>query len=91
MPTLLLWGADDMIVPVEHGRVAHAAMPESRLEVFEGAGHFPFHTDPERVLRTLRDFLSSTAPAHWSAAEWRALLRTGRDGLEATTVGRLEP
>jgi pimeloyl-ACP methyl ester carboxylesterase len=91
MPTLLLWGADDMIVPVEHGRVAHAAMPESRLEVFEGAGHFPFHTEPERVLDTLRDFLSSTAPAHWSAAEWRALLRAGRQGAEATTVGRLEP
>jgi pimeloyl-ACP methyl ester carboxylesterase len=79
MPTLLLWGADDMIVPVEHAQLAHDAMPGSRLEVFEGAGHFPFHTHPREVLRALRTFLTDTAPAHWSAAEWRDLLRRGRD------------
>ena len=55
MPTLLLWGSDDMIVPVEHARLAHDAMPGSELEVFEGAGHFPFHTHPSEVLRALRD------------------------------------
>ena len=80
MPTLLVWGADDVIVPVEHGRTAHAAMPESRLEVFERAGHFPFHSHPQRFLAVLREFLAGTEPAHWSPAEWRALLRTGRGG-----------
>jgi pimeloyl-ACP methyl ester carboxylesterase len=85
MPTLLVWGADDMIVPVEHGRTAHAAMPESRLEVFERAGHFPFHSHPQRFLTVLREFLATTEPAHWSPAEWRALLRTGRHG----TTGEL--
>ena len=80
MPTLLVWGADDMIVPVEHGRTAHAAMPESRLEVFERAGHFPFHSHPQRFLTVLREFLAGTEPAHWSPAEWRTLLRTGRAG-----------
>ncbi|GAA4931786.1 pimeloyl-ACP methyl ester carboxylesterase [Actinomycetospora succinea] len=78
MPTLLLWGADDMIVPVEHARVAHEAMPGSRLEVFDGAGHFPFHTHADAVLAALRAFLADTEPARWSAAEWRELLRTGR-------------
>nr|WP_218891044.1 alpha/beta hydrolase [Actinomycetospora corticicola] len=77
MPTLLVWGAEDMVVPVEHGETAHAAMPGSRLVVFERAGHFPFHTDPARFLTVLREFLVATEPAHWSPAEWRELLRTG--------------
>ena len=55
------------------------AMPGSELQVFEGAGHFPFHTHPGEVLRALRTFLAGTAPAHWSAAEWRELLRHGRE------------
>ena len=79
MPTLLLWGSDDMIVPVEHAQLAHDAMPGSELQVFEGAGHFPFHTHPSEVLRAMRTFLAGTAPAHWSAAEWRELLRHGRE------------
>src|SRR4051812_43839182 len=79
MPTLLVWGADDVIVPVEHAQLAHDAMPGSELQVFEGAGHFPFHTHPGEVLRALRTFLAGTDPAHWSAAEWRELLRHGRE------------
>ncbi|WP_425550084.1 alpha/beta fold hydrolase [Actinomycetospora chlora] len=80
MPTLLLWGSDDMIVPVEHAQLAHDAMPGSRLEVFDGAGHFPFHTHPDEVLAAMRTFLGESQPAHWSAAEWRELLRRGREG-----------
>ncbi len=50
MPTMLLWGDRDSVVPVRHAYGAHEAMPGSRLEIFEGAGHFPFHTDPARFL-----------------------------------------
>ena len=35
MPTLLVWGERDAVVPVEHARRAHDAMPGSRLEIFE--------------------------------------------------------
>jgi pimeloyl-ACP methyl ester carboxylesterase len=80
MPTLLVWGTRDAVVPYEHARIAHAAMPGSRLEVFDGAGHFPHHADPARFLAVLLDFLGTTAPASHSVAEWRALLRRGRDG-----------
>ena len=48
--------------------------------MFERAGHFPFHSHPQRFLTVLREFLATTEPAHWSPAEWRALLRTGRSG-----------
>ncbi|MFD4032012.1 alpha/beta fold hydrolase [Streptomyces sp. NPDC058637] len=80
MPTLLLWGSRDSVVPVHHAYGAHAAMPGSRLEIFEGAGHFPYHFDPVRFLGLVEDFMRTTAPADWSQERWRALLRTGRPG-----------
>ena len=78
MPTLLVWGAHDAIIPYEHARLAHAAMPGSRLETFESAGHFPHHSEPARFLAVLRDFLASTTPPTYSGELWRELLRRGR-------------
>ncbi|MFE6037344.1 alpha/beta fold hydrolase [Streptomyces sp. NPDC056452] len=80
MPTLLLWGSRDSVVPVQHAYGAHAAMPGSRLEIFEGAGHFPFHADPVRFRILVEDFMRTTAPADWSQERWRELLRSGRPG-----------
>jgi pimeloyl-ACP methyl ester carboxylesterase len=77
MPTLLIWGSRDAVVPPHHAEIAHAAMPGSRLELFEGAGHFPHQTDPERFLWLLQDFLSKTEPASYSSHDWRELLRQG--------------
>ncbi|MEU0126941.1 alpha/beta hydrolase [Streptomyces sp. NPDC006289] len=88
MPTLLLWGARDSVVPVHHAYGAHAAMPGSRLEIFEGAGHFPFHSDPVRFRALVEDFMSTTAPADWSPERWRELLRAGRPG---STDGAPDP
>jgi alpha-beta hydrolase superfamily lysophospholipase len=78
MPTLLVWGAQDSVIPVEHAEVAHQAMPGSRLEVFPNAGHFPFHTDPQRFVAVLEDFLAATQAASWSQEQWRELLRRGQ-------------
>jgi pimeloyl-ACP methyl ester carboxylesterase len=93
MPTLLVWGAHDAIIPISHARLAHAAMPGSRLEVFEEAGHFPHHAAPGRFLEVLRDFLATTEPAVHSSDQWRELLRRGRLGLSPppseTDLGRL--
>ncbi|OLL76802.1 Hydrolase, alpha/beta fold family functionally coupled to Phosphoribulokinase [Pseudonocardia sp. Ae168_Ps1] len=75
MPTMLVWGGRDAVVPVEHGYTAHRAMPGSRLEVFDDAGHFPFHSDPARFVGLLEEFLDSTEPARWSPEQWRQLLR----------------
>jgi len=80
MPTMLMWGARDSVVPIGHGRRAHTAMPGSRFEVFPSAGHFPFRTDPARFVGLVEDFCSSTEPADWSIDQWRELLRTGRLG-----------
>jgi pimeloyl-ACP methyl ester carboxylesterase len=78
MPTLLIWGRHDAIIPYEHAVLAHSAMPGSRLETFESAGHFPHHANPTRFLHVLYDFLSTTKPPSYAPQEWRELLRRGR-------------
>ncbi len=40
IPTLIVWGDRDGIIPVAHGHAAHHAIPGSRLEILEGSGHF---------------------------------------------------
>ncbi len=63
LPTLIMWGDADPIIPVAHAYRAHEAMPGSRLEVFEGVGHFPHVECPEKVVEHLLEFLSTTEPA----------------------------
>ncbi|MFF5518333.1 alpha/beta fold hydrolase [Streptomyces coeruleorubidus] len=80
MPTMLVWGGRDQVVPATHAGLGHVAMPGSRLEIFEDAGHFPFRTDPQRFERVLRDFIATTEPAPYSAEQWRRLLRNRTPG-----------
>jgi pimeloyl-ACP methyl ester carboxylesterase len=75
LPTLVVWGEQDSIIPLAHGEAAHAAMPGSRLEVFPGAGHMPHDADPERFARVLIDFCDRTHAAELSSDHWRPLLR----------------
>jgi pimeloyl-ACP methyl ester carboxylesterase len=63
IPTLIVWGGRDAIIPVEHAHAAHRALPHSRLEVFEDAGHYPHCDAPDRFVRVLTEFVHSTAPA----------------------------
>jgi pimeloyl-ACP methyl ester carboxylesterase len=62
LPTLLIWGDHDRIIPVAHAYAAHDAVEGSRLEVLEGIGHFPHVEAPGAVADILEDFISSTAP-----------------------------
>jgi pimeloyl-ACP methyl ester carboxylesterase len=74
MPFLLVWGEQDSVIPVEHGRATHDQVADSRLEVFDGSGHFPQLDEPHRLIDVLEDFIESTEPASLDAASWRALL-----------------
>jgi pimeloyl-ACP methyl ester carboxylesterase len=71
VPIQLFWGTHDAIIPVQHAHLAQAAMPGSRLS----AGHFPHHTDPDRFVRELREFIDTTEPASHHPDRWRELLR----------------
>ena len=77
MPTLLIWGARDAVIPISHGYIADRAMPDSRLVVFENAGHFPHRSEPARFLKTLQDFIASTTPARYETERWRELMLSG--------------
>ena len=85
IPVQIVWGTKDVVVPVRHAWMAHAAMPGSRLEIFEGSGHFPFHDDPARFIDVVQRFIDTTKPAEYDQAALRALLRTG--GGEKTVTG----
>jgi pimeloyl-ACP methyl ester carboxylesterase len=78
IPFLLVWGERDPIIPVEHGLSAHELVPSSRLELFEGAGHFPHLEQPQRFVDVLLDFIESTDPADVDPAKWRQMLKSGR-------------
>ena len=77
VPFLIVWGEHDSIIPVAHGRDAHALVPSSRLEVFADAGHFPHVDEPTRFIAALEEFVDATAPAAVAPEEWRELLRVG--------------
>jgi pimeloyl-ACP methyl ester carboxylesterase len=77
VPTLLMWGENDPIIPVDHAHDAHAEMPHSRLEVIDGAGHFPYRDDPRLFASVLTDFITSTTPARADWEDLRELLRNG--------------
>ena len=62
LPTLLIWGDQDRIIPVAHGYAAHDALPDSRLEVLPGVGHFPHVESPTAVVDILDDFIATTGP-----------------------------
>ncbi len=85
VPTLIVWGDRDGVIPVAHAYRAHEAMPGSRLEVFPGAGHFPHHADHDRFVDVLREFVGTTAPATHDPRRFGDLLRRGPDA--GTTAG----
>ena len=63
LPTLIVWGAEDPFIPVRHAVAAHEAISGSRLEIFQGVGHYPHCEAPERFIEVLVDFIASTEPA----------------------------
>ena len=75
MPSLIVWGERDPLIPADHGRAAHAAMPGSRLELFPDAGHFPFNDEPDRFVDVLTDFIATTDASEYDEERVRALMR----------------
>ena len=59
VPTLLLWGRQDNVVPLWVGRRLAGALPRSTLHVLERCGHMPAEERPQESLAALRAFLSA--------------------------------
>ncbi|MCP9273095.1 alpha/beta fold hydrolase [Mycolicibacterium arenosum] len=88
VPVQLIWGECDSVIPMAHALMAHAAMPGSQLEIFEGSGHFPFRDDPERFCELVEKFIDSTEPAVYDQDMLRSLLRSGTN--EGTLSGPID-
>ncbi|KQV69434.1 hypothetical protein ASC64_06175 [Nocardioides sp. Root122] len=77
MPMCVVWGADDLVIPVDHASNASALAPTARIEIIPNAGHFPHKDHPERFVKIMRDFIRSTEPSRYDRDRWRALLAEG--------------
>ncbi|OBK44891.1 alpha/beta fold hydrolase [Mycobacterium sp. 1081908.1] len=77
VPVQIIWGEDDLVIPVSHARTAHAAMAGSHLEIFEKSGHVPHHDHPDRFVEVVERFMDSTLPADHDPNLMHSLLRTG--------------
>ena len=69
IPSLIVWGRHDPLIPAAHGEFAHGEMPDSRLDIFEDAGHFPHLDEPVRFAAALRDFMEETEPAEFDFSD----------------------
>lgn len=78
IPSLIIWGEHDPIIPAHHGVEAHRLMPKSRLELIP-AGHFPHLEQPYEVGRLIGEFIAETAPAELDLDELRARVLAGSD------------
>jgi pimeloyl-ACP methyl ester carboxylesterase len=56
MPTLLLWGSQDQIIPVQQARAWESGMPNARTIIVEDGGHLLFN-ETERAAELVADFL----------------------------------
>jgi pimeloyl-ACP methyl ester carboxylesterase len=69
IPTLIVWGRRDPLIPVEHAAAAHRGIPGSRLEIFDNTGHFPQLEQPVQFARVLIDFIENTDPAEFDFSD----------------------
>ncbi len=86
IPTLIVWGDRDTIIPVSHGHAAQAAIPGSRLEILEGSGHFLPVQDAERLAALVADFMATTEAAEANPLAFQAAIRQASARLPAPDV-----
>jgi pimeloyl-ACP methyl ester carboxylesterase len=61
MPTLIVWGDRDRLVPLDAVRGVAQSFPDARLEVIRDCGHMPMIEEPDRTIDLLRAFLDAPA------------------------------
>jgi pimeloyl-ACP methyl ester carboxylesterase len=79
LPTLVVWGGRDGVIPVAHAHRAVDRMPGAELAVFEAAGHFPHCDEPQRFATLLAEFTDRTAPARLDTADLARQLAEAAD------------
>lgn len=78
IPTMVVWGERDTVIPVEHAEIAERELSHAVIKIFEGAGHFPHAEFPELFSDVLIEFIETTAAARYNPAKWDRSIRRGR-------------
>jgi pimeloyl-ACP methyl ester carboxylesterase len=73
IPTLVVWGLNDKIVPVEGALGYHRLIPHSRLEIFERTGHLPMLERPRRFNTLVEQFIESSRPLEAAQGDQTAI------------------
>jgi pimeloyl-ACP methyl ester carboxylesterase len=58
IPTLILWGAKDKLIPLKHGERFDQEIQGSQMVVFDGLGHVPHEEDPQATVDEVLRFLN---------------------------------
>jgi pimeloyl-ACP methyl ester carboxylesterase len=58
VPTLILWGLNDRVIPLEIGKMLHEAIPGSRLQTINECGHVPQEEKPAETICYISEFLN---------------------------------
>jgi pimeloyl-ACP methyl ester carboxylesterase len=59
MPVLIVWGKQDVLIPLEYATALQAEFPDAELEVLDGCGHVPMADCPEAFDRVFLEFLNA--------------------------------
>jgi pimeloyl-ACP methyl ester carboxylesterase len=59
MPTLIIWGEQDGLIPLTVGEHFHQDLPNDTMVVFRDLGHTPMEEDPENTVKVVMDFLNN--------------------------------
>jgi pimeloyl-ACP methyl ester carboxylesterase len=60
LPTLIVWGEDDRMIPSGHGAAAADLIPGCRFELIPGAGHYPHEDSPDLFVSLVANFVATT-------------------------------
>jgi pimeloyl-ACP methyl ester carboxylesterase len=63
LPTMIIWGDRDRIIPMRHGQDAAELLPGCRFDVIAGAGHYPHEDDPAQFAHLLAAFVATAGPS----------------------------
>jgi pimeloyl-ACP methyl ester carboxylesterase len=58
LPTLVVWGQQDRIIPVAHAQIAARTIPGARLQIFDRCGHMPMLEYPDEFNKLVLEFLA---------------------------------
>lgn len=92
VPTLILWGAQDTLIPVESARWFDNILPDSNLVIYGDLGHIPMEEDAKRTARDVQEWLTAKGldqvpPAKTPAGFLGAATDTAKQALTGRSAG----